>query len=76
MLASLPPWHFANFYINGSSELQNDTGFVDTFMHPQDRAYTVPQVLALIEDNGLHFQGWFENALYYPEAQSLVWPTC
>lgn len=71
MLASLPPWHFANFYINGSQELQNDTGFVDTFLHPQDRAYTVPQVLALVEDNGLHFQGWFENALYYPEAQSL-----
>lgn len=66
-LAELPPWHFAHFYINGVQELQHDTALVDTFLHPQERAYTVPQVLALAEDNGLHFQGWFENALYFPE---------
>jgi SAM-dependent methyltransferase len=68
VIAALPSWHFANFYIAGSNELDHDTGFADTFLHPQDRAFTVPQVLALIEDNGLFFQGWFENALYYLEA--------
>lgn len=71
VLASLPPWHFALFHINGSEDVKSDAGFVDTFLHPQDRAYTVPQVLAFVEDNGLHFQGWFENALYYPESATL-----
>ena len=74
VLASLPPWHFAHFHINASQDVQSDAGFVDTFLHPQDRAYTVPQVLALVEDNGLHFQGWFENALYYPEASNSLPP--
>lgn len=74
VLASLPPWHFAHFHISGSQDVQSDAGFVDTFLHPQDRAYTVPQVLALVEDNGLHFQGWFENALYYPEGSTSLPP--
>ncbi|OQW60153.1 MAG: hypothetical protein A4S17_10610 [Proteobacteria bacterium HN_bin10] len=74
VLASLPPWHFAHFHINASQDVKSDAGFVDTFLHPQDRAYTVPQVLALIEGNGLHFQGWFENALYYPEGSDSIAP--
>lgn len=73
-LAGLPPWHFANFYVGGVQELQHDTAIVDTFLHPQDRAYTVPQVLALVENNGLHFQGWWENALYYPEGSPSLPP--
>lgn len=71
VLASLPTWHFARFHTSGSQDVNSNEGFVDTFLHPQDRAYTAPQVLALIEDNGLHFQGWFENAHYYPEGASL-----
>jgi hypothetical protein len=73
-LAALPDWHFARFYIDAAAELQHDAALADTFLHPQDRAYTVPQVLALVEDNGLHFQGWFENAVYYPEAFSWLTP--
>jgi SAM-dependent methyltransferase len=66
-LPSLPAWHFVHQYTAIARELENDAALVDTFLHPQDRAYTVPQVLTLIEDNGLHFQGWFENSVYYPE---------
>ncbi len=67
-LASLPQWHFAQFYINAAAELQHDAALVDTFLHPQDRAYSVPELLALVEDNGLNFQGWFDNAVYYPDS--------
>lgn len=66
-LPSLPAWHFVHQYTAIARELENDAALVDTFLHPQDRAYTVPQVLALVEDNGLHFQGWFENSIYYPQ---------
>jgi SAM-dependent methyltransferase len=70
-LSALPEWHFAHFYMQSAVELKHDAALVDTFLHPQDRAYTVPQTLALVEDNGLHFQGWFQNALYY--AQAFAW---
>lgn len=73
-LASLPPWHFAQFYINAATELQHDAALVDTFLHPQDRPYSVPQVLALVEDNGLAFQGWFDNAVYYPDGVPWLQP--
>ncbi|MGD9979400.1 MAG: class I SAM-dependent methyltransferase [Hyphomonadaceae bacterium] len=73
-IAALPRWHFAQFYIEAAPELAHDAALVDTFLHPQDRAYTVPQTLALVEDNGLHFQGWFDNAVYYPEASSWLTP--
>jgi hypothetical protein len=73
-LATLPTWHFAQFYIQAAPELQHDAAIADTFLHPQDRAYTVPQVLALVEDNGLYFQNWFENAVYYAEATSWLSP--
>jgi len=73
-LASLPAWHFANFYISAATELQHDAALVDTFLHPQDRAYSVPQLLALVEDNGLRFQGWFDNSVYYPEGVAWLTP--
>jgi len=70
-LASLPPWHYVHHYGGAATELRHDAALVDTFLHPQDRAYTVPQVLDLVEQNGLVFQGWFENSIYYP--QSAQW---
>lgn len=73
-LAKLPAWHPVHAYISAAPELKDDAALVDTFLHPQDRAYTVPQVLALVEDNGLSFQGWFDNGLYYPQGASWLAP--
>lgn len=73
-LSKLPPWHPVQFYMSAAAELRHDAALVDTFLHPQDRAYTAPQVLSLVEDNGLSFQGWFDNALYYPEGVSWLPP--
>lgn len=73
-LAKLPTWHPVQFYISAAPELRDDAAIVDTFLHPQDRAYTVPQVLALVEDNGLGFQGWFDNGLYYPQGANWLEP--
>jgi hypothetical protein len=73
-LPSLPAWHVVHQYTSIARELESDAALVDTFLHPQDRAYTVPQVLALVEDNGLHFQGWFENSVYYPEGAPWLSP--
>jgi len=68
LVEQLPERHYARWYLSGAAELRHDTAFVDTFLHSQDRAYTVPQVLALLERNGLAFQGWVDNAHYYADA--------
>lgn len=74
VLATTPSWHYVHWYLQHAPELQHDSALADTFLHPQDRGYTVPQTLALIEDSGLHFQGWFENAVYYPEGSAWLLP--
>ncbi len=67
VLASLPQGHFVHRYLEVAGELQHDAALVDTFLNPQDRAYTVPQVFDFIESNGLAFQHWVEPSWYYPE---------
>jgi len=37
---------------------------VDMLLHPQDRAYSVPEIMELVEAAGLIFFGWSDNALY------------
>ena len=47
-LATLPPWHHARSYLGTAPDLAYDGGLVDTFLHPQDRAYAVPEVLRAV----------------------------
>ena len=65
ILAELPARHYAQDYIHAAEELKHDAALVDTFLHPQDRAYTVPQLFDLIEGAGLAFQNWLDNAPYW-----------
>ena len=65
ILRELPGRHYAQDYIRAAAELQDDAAVVDTFLHPQDRAYTVPQLFALVEGAGLAFQGWVDNFPYW-----------
>jgi len=65
MLAELPSRHYAQDYIRAARELKHDAALVDTFLHPQDRAYTVPQLLDLVETAGLSFQNWIDNHPYW-----------
>ena len=65
ILAELPSRHYAQDYIRAAAELEHDAAIVDTFLHPQDRAYTVPQLLDLVEACGLAFQSWVDNFPYW-----------
>src|SRR5690348_14414701 len=65
ILAELPSRHFAQDYIRAADELKHDEAIVDTFLHPQDRAYTVPQVMELVDGAGLAFQNWLDNYPYW-----------
>ena len=65
ILRELPQRHYAQDYIRAAVELKHDAAVVDTFLHPQDRAYTVPQVLGLVAESGLVFQNWVDNFAYW-----------
>jgi SAM-dependent methyltransferase len=67
VLSGLPKYHYANWWVDGAEELAHDAAVVDTFLHPQDRAYSVPEVLAFVERCGLVFAGWEDNSVYYPD---------
>src|ERR1700752_1797563 len=46
------------------NDLADDAGIVDMLLHPQDRAYSVPEILELVEAAGLIFFGWNDKPLY------------
>lgn len=63
-IASLPKNHSVRLYVENAGELNYDAAVVDTFLHKQDRAYTVPQVLDFAKNNDLQFRGWLDKATY------------
>jgi SAM-dependent methyltransferase len=59
--------HPARSFAESVTDVASDEGLVDLFLHPQDRAYSVPEVMDFVERAGLFFQGWFDNNPYYPD---------
>ncbi len=60
----VPAWHHLQAYTRIAPDLRYDSGLVDTFLHPLDRAYTVPEVLRLAGGNGLKLQSWLDKLDY------------
>lgn len=67
LLQQLPSHHYVRWYQSGAAELKHDAAFVDTFLHPQDRAYTVPQLLDFLHQGGLGLHGWVDNSWYFAD---------
>jgi SAM-dependent methyltransferase len=44
----------------------------DALLHPQDRAYTVPQLYAWLQRCGVSFGRWFEQAPYLPRCGAIA----
>lgn len=63
-----PTHHYiANFQRYAGGELDTDAGFVDVFLHSQDRAYSIPEIMTLLDRANLSFAGWLDNGDYYPD---------
>jgi len=69
ILASLPKRHPVHDYTSRTRDVKYDAGLVDTFLHRQDKAYTVAECQELVRDAGMRFMSWWDNILYYPEGQ-------
>ena len=63
-IALLPNRHYLNVYRQMAPDLGYDSGLVDTFLHPSDRAFTVSDILKFARDNDLTFQSWLDKLQY------------
>jgi hypothetical protein len=75
VLAALPAWHFFQLARKERGFLDVDagpSGVVDLLLHARDRAYTVPELHALLDGAGLALAGFEPPILYRPESYALA----
>jgi SAM-dependent methyltransferase len=65
-LRALPKEHPLMPLLRNSPDFATEAGLADALLNPQDRAYTVPELLALVGRNGLRFGRWVRQAPYLP----------
>jgi SAM-dependent methyltransferase len=71
-LKALPPEHPIVPLLRTSPDFANKTGLADALLHPQDRAYSVPQLLSLLHRVDLTFARWVRQAPYLPWCGALA----
>lgn len=65
-LAALPAEHPLAALLRRAPDFRNASALADALLHPQDRAYSVPQLFDFIRDAGLAFVRWLRQAPYSP----------
>jgi hypothetical protein len=65
-LKALPPDHPLVPVLRKSPDLLTREGLADALLNPQDRAYSVPQLLDLLSGAGLRLGRWLRQAPYLP----------
>jgi SAM-dependent methyltransferase len=65
-LRALPPGHPLQNLLRDSPDFQHEGAVADALLHPQDRAYSVPQLFDFLERNRLTFGRWLRQAPYSP----------
>lgn len=71
-LRALPPDHPLMPLLRNSPDFQTEAGIADALLHPQDRAYSVPQLFELLGSTGVSFGRWIRQAAYRPDCGALV----
>ena len=64
MLAALSADHPISGLLRGAKDFQRPEAMADALLHPQDRAYTVPELYAWLDRCGMSFGRWIEQAPY------------
>jgi len=63
-LGALPPAHPLATLLRQAPDFRQASALADALLHPQDRAYSVPQLFDLLEGAGLQFGRWVWQAHY------------
>jgi SAM-dependent methyltransferase len=71
-LGALPAGHPIAHLLRHTKDFRHPQAVADALLHPQDRAYTVPELYAWLERSDLCFGRWLEQAPYLPQCGSLA----
>ena len=71
-LKALPPDHPLAPLLRNSPDFADRAGLADALLHPQDRSYSVPQLLDFLAGAGLAFGRWVRQAPYLPWCGALA----
>jgi SAM-dependent methyltransferase len=63
-LGALPPGHPLENLLREAPDFREEAALADALLHPQDRAYSVPQLFDFIRRGGLTFGRWVRQAPY------------
>jgi SAM-dependent methyltransferase len=63
-LGMLPPGHPLETLLRHAPDFRNEAALADALLHPQDRAYSVPQLFDFLQKAGLTFGRWIKQAPY------------
>jgi SAM-dependent methyltransferase len=63
-LKVLPAGHPLETLLRQAPDFRHKAALADALLHPQDRAYSVPQLFDFLEHAGLNFGRWFRQAPY------------
>ena len=65
-LQALPPGHPLENLLRQAPDFRHEAALADALLHPQDRAYSIPQLFDFVERGGLKFGRWLRQAPYSP----------
>jgi SAM-dependent methyltransferase len=71
-LRALPHEHPLAHLIQQSPDFFTPAGLADALLHPQDRAYTVPELFDFLQRGGFAFGQWLRQAQYLPQCGALA----
>jgi SAM-dependent methyltransferase len=63
-LNALPPGHPLEAVLSQAPDFRHEAALADALLHPQDRAYSVPQLFDFLEKAGMTFGRWVRQAPY------------
>jgi SAM-dependent methyltransferase len=63
-LSALPPGHPLENLLRQAPDFRQEAALADALLHPQDRAYSVPQLFDFIKKAGMTFGRWIKQAPY------------
>ena len=71
-LNALPPGHPLEAMLSQAPDFRHEAALADALLHPQDRAYSVPQVFDFLENAGMRFGRWVRQAPYSARCGSIA----
>ena len=71
-LELLPAEHQLTNVLRSAKDFKHPDALADALLHPQDRAYTVPQLFDWLDRCGMSFGRWYEQAPYLPQCGTVA----